>query len=141
MPENKTELADMQFCEIAPEKFDIEPFTLVIFGGTGDLSRRKLLPTLFHLCRDQNLPEEFTIIGVGSTERSDDDYRAFVKQAVEEYSEGTIHWPCWERFSRNLFYVSGRFDDENSYKKLSERLAELAKPTVKIGRASCRERV
>lgn len=131
MPESKTELADTQFCEIAPEKFDIEPFTLVIFGGTGDLSRRKLLPTLFHLCHDQNLPEEFTIIGVGSTDRSDDDYRALVKQAVEEYSEGTIHWPCWERFSRNLFYVSGRFDDENSYKKLSERLAELAKPTVR----------
>ncbi len=118
------------FCEIAPEKFDIGPFTLVIFGGTGDLSKRKLLPTLFHLCHDQNLPEEFSIIGVGSAERSDDDYRLFVKRAIEEYSEETIHWPCWERFSRKLFYVSGRFDDKNSYKKLSERLSELAKPAV-----------
>jgi glucose-6-phosphate 1-dehydrogenase len=131
MPESKTDLAETQFCEIAPEKFDIEPFTLVIFGGTGDLSRRKLLPTLFHLCHDQNLPDEFTIIGVGSTNRSDDNYRALVKQAIEEYSEGTIYWPCWERFSRKLFYVSGRFDDENSYKKLSERIVELAKPTVR----------
>jgi len=119
------------FCEIAPEKFDIGPFTLVIFGGTGDLSRRKLLPTLFHLCHDQNLPDEFSIIGVGSTERSDDDYRLFVKKAIEEYSEETIHWPCWERFSQKLFYVSGRFDDKNSYKKLSERLSELAKPAVR----------
>jgi glucose-6-phosphate 1-dehydrogenase len=119
------------FCEIAPEKIDIEPFTLVIFGGTGDLSRRKLLPTLFHLCRDQNLPQEFAIIGFASSERSDEDYRAFVKQAIEEYSEEAIPWPCWERFSKNLFYLAGRFDDENSYKKLYHRLNELARPTVR----------
>jgi len=116
------------YCEIAPEKFNIEPFTLVIFGGTGDLSRRKLLPTLFHLCHDQNLSEDFSIIGIGSTDRSDDDYRIFVKQSIEEYSEEIIHWPCWERFSSKLFYVSGRFDDNNTYKKLFNRLTELAKP-------------
>ncbi|RJQ52598.1 MAG: glucose-6-phosphate dehydrogenase [Nitrospiraceae bacterium] len=119
------------FCEIAPEKFDIEPFTLVIFGATGDLSRRKLLPTLFHLCLDQNLPPEFSIIGFASTGRSDDDYRNFVKLAIEEHSEEAIPWPCWERFSANLYYISGRFDDEDSYKILSRRLAELARPTTR----------
>lgn len=118
------------FCEIAFEKIDIEPFTLVIFGGTGDLSRRKLLPTLLHLCRDQNLPEEFSIIGIGSSERSDDDYRLFVKQAIEEHSEEPIPWPCWKRFSKNLFYLQGYFDDANSYKKLFQRLDELAKPAA-----------
>jgi len=128
MPEDRTELADQQLCESAPEKFNIEPFTLVIFGGTGDLSRRKLLPTLFHLCRDQNLAEEFSIIGMGSTERSDDNYRTLAKEAIEEYSKEAIPWPCWERFSKKLFYVSGRFGDPNSYKKLFERLRELAVP-------------
>jgi len=115
-------------CEIATEKADIKPFILVIFGGSGDLSRRKLLPTLFHLCHEQNLPDNFSIIGVASTERSDDDYREFVKKAIEENSEEPIHWPCWERFSSKLYYISGKFDDSNSYKKLLQRITELSQP-------------
>lgn len=131
MKVSKDDFSGAPYCEIAPEKFDIEPFTLVIFGGTGDLSRRKLLPTLFHLCLDQNLPEEFSIIGVASTTRSDDDYREFVKLAIEEHSEGDIPWQCWESFSKNLYYVSGRFDDEATYREISTRLAKLAKPTAR----------
>ncbi|RJQ46561.1 MAG: glucose-6-phosphate dehydrogenase [Nitrospiraceae bacterium] len=119
------------FCEITQGKVDIEPFTLVIFGGTGDLSRRKLLPTLFHLCRDQNLPDEFSIIGLASSGRSDDDYRSIVKQAVEENSEESVPWACWERFSKNLYYISGSFDDAESYKKLFHLLEKQAKPTVR----------
>jgi glucose-6-phosphate 1-dehydrogenase len=116
-------------CEILPEKIDIEPFTMVIFGGSGDLSRRKLLPTLYHLCSDQNLPDEFAVIGVASSERSDDEYREFVKGAIEQFGEDPVRKECWEKFGKNLFYVSGKFDDENSYRKLSQRLEEVSKPT------------
>ena len=60
MPQNFSDTSgESKVCEILPEKVDIPPFTMVIFGGTGDLSRRKLLPTLYHLCDDQNLPEQF----------------------------------------------------------------------------------
>jgi glucose-6-phosphate 1-dehydrogenase len=116
------------FCEILPEKVNIEPFTLVIFGGSGDLSKRKLLPTLFHLCHDQNLPDEFAIIGFASTARSDSEYRELVKKALEEFGEEPIGTECWEKFSRNLYYVSGGFEDESSYKKLSSRIEEVSKP-------------
>ncbi len=115
-----------QSCEIVPEKIDIEPFTMVIFGGTGDLSKRKLLPTLYHLCIDQNLPKEFSIIGFASSERSDEEYREFVRKAVEKFSEGDFKADCWERFSKHLFYVSGGFEDPESYKRLSNRLDELS---------------
>ncbi len=81
-------------CEITREKFNIEPFTMVIFGGTGDLSRRKLLPTLYHLCIDQNLPDEFAIIGFASSEKSDEEYREFVKNAVQEFSEDQFNGAC-----------------------------------------------
>jgi glucose-6-phosphate 1-dehydrogenase len=117
------------FCEILPEKVDIEPFTMVIFGGSGDLSRRKLLPTLYHLCQDQNLPDEFSIIGFASTERTDDEYRQLVRQSIEEFSEEAYNEECWEKFNRHVYYVSGGFDDPGSYTKLSRRLEEIAKTT------------
>ncbi len=118
-------------CEILPEKYSIEPFTMVIFGGSGDLSRRKLLPTLFHLCRDQNLPDDFAIIGFASTERSDEEYRELVRKAIEEFGEFTVHPECWEKFNKSLYYVAGAFDDKKSYEKLSQRLEEVAVPGLK----------
>ncbi|MEW6602234.1 MAG: glucose-6-phosphate dehydrogenase, partial [Nitrospirota bacterium] len=117
------------FCEIKPEKFDIEPFTMVIFGGTGDLSRRKLLPTLYHLCHDQNLPDNYSIIAFASSKRSDDEYRELIKESVKEFNEGPFHDACWERFSRHLYYVSGNFHDAESYRNLSQRIEEVSRPS------------
>ena len=114
-------------CEITRKKIEIEPFTMVIFGGTGDLSRRKLLPTIYHLCIDQNLPDEFAIIGFAASERSDEDYREIVKNAIQEFGEDQFDDACWENFSRHLFYVSGSFEDNRGYKKLSRRLEEIVK--------------
>jgi glucose-6-phosphate 1-dehydrogenase len=119
------------FCEIVPERIDIEPFTMVIFGGTGDLSRRKLLPMLFHLCQDQNLPEEFSIIGFASSKRSDEEYRALVKEAIQEFGEDSLGSECWDNFSKHLYYISGSFEDKSSYQKLSDLLSELTQPTGK----------
>jgi len=114
-------------CEITPDRIDIEPFTMVIFGGTGDLSQRKLLPTLFHLCTDQNLPDEFSIIGFASSDRTDEEYRGLVREAVEKYGNDSVKSECWERFSRHVCYVSGQFNNVDSYRKLFTRLQELAK--------------
>ncbi len=118
-------------CEIIPERMTIEPFTMVIFGGSGDLSKRKLLPTLFHLCHDQDLPDNFAIIGFASTERTDEEYRTLVKDALEEFGDYKIHKGCWENFSRNLYYVAGAFDEEESYRRLSSRLEEVTTPNQK----------
>ncbi len=120
-----------QSCEIVPERIDIDPFTMVIFGATGDLSQRKLLPTLYHLCEDQNLPDEFAIIGFASRKLSDEEFRKFVRKALEEFSEGPFKEDCWENFSKHLYYVSGKFDNADSYKDLSTRLEEIAMPSKK----------
>ena len=116
-------------CEILPERVDIKPFTLVIFGGSGDLSRRKLLPTLHHLCHDQNLPDEFAIIGFASSERTDEEYRHLVKESIVKFGNDPFTDKCWDRFGKNLFYVQGDFDDENSYSRLSQRLEEISNRT------------
>ena len=116
-------------CEVMPERIDIKPFTLVIFGGSGDLSKRKLLPTLHHLCHDQNLPKEFSIIGFASSERTDEEYRELVKKAIIEFADDPVTDECWDRFAQNLFYVRGDFDNEMSYSRLSQRLEEISNRT------------
>ncbi len=120
-----------KYCDITPEKIDIDPFTMIIFGGSGDLSKRKLLPTLYHLCHDQNLPDEFSIIGVASTDRSDEDYRKLVGDAIKEFSRDNINNECWENFSRHLFYISGSFDDAHTYEKISRKLEQISKSAKK----------
>jgi glucose-6-phosphate 1-dehydrogenase len=102
---------------------------MVIFGGTGDLSQRKLLPTLYHLCIDQNLPDDFSIIGFASSERSDENYRELVKNAIQEFGNDPPEGECWETFSKHVYYVSGRFDDKDSYEKLSHRLEQVVRVT------------
>ena len=118
-----------QFCEVPDEKIEVEPFTMVIFGGSGDLSKRKLLPTLYHLCIEENLPDEFSIIAVASSKRTDDEYRELVKKAIQEFSKDTFDSKCWDKFSRHIHYISGDFNDDKSYRVLSDRLNEIAKPT------------
>jgi len=129
MSSDERTLADYtssQFCEIIPEKFNIKPFTMVIFGGTGDLSKRKLLPTLYHLCKNQNLPDEFSIIAFASSKRSDEEYRELVRQSLIEFGDEDPEGECWNSFSRHLFYISGEFHDKKSYEKLSRHLEDIS---------------
>jgi glucose-6-phosphate 1-dehydrogenase len=112
-------------CNIPPEKVDMKPFTMVIFGGTGDLSKRKLLPTLYHLCSDDSLPKRFSILGFATRNMSDDGYREFIKKAIQESEEKILDERCWDKFSRHLFYISGNFEDKNSYERLYKRLEEI----------------
>lgn len=124
-------ISDEETCGVTSERVDIKPFTMVIFGGSGDLSRRKLLPTLYHLCHDQNLPEEFAVIGFASSERTDEEYRELVKEAVAEFGDDPVTAKCWDKFSSSLFYVRGNFDDKESYAGLSKRLEEISNRSEK----------
>src|SRR5271169_5936629 len=68
------------------ERLPVAPTTIVIFGATGDLARRKLLPALYNLAHDGALPERFHMIGVARRERAHEDYREECEQAIREYS-------------------------------------------------------
>jgi glucose-6-phosphate 1-dehydrogenase len=85
-----------------------EPFTLVILGATGDLTRRKLMPALFALYATRTLPEPFAIVGVARTGMTDDEFRRRMREAVSEF--GRVQPPSemvWERFAAALRYVAG----------------------------------
>ena len=103
----------------------VESTTFVIFGGTGDLAQRKLLPALFQLRCKERLPEKFRIVGFARQELSDDQFRQIMGDAVREYGDLAARTDEWSIFARNLFYVRGSLDVPGDYSRLRERLAEV----------------
>jgi len=104
-----------------------DPCVMVIFGFTGDLTRRKLIPALYNLATQQLLSREFAVIGVGRTAMSDDDARKKVTEDFKKFATGTVDSDLWEWFVRRISYVSGDFDDPATYDKLKETLAKVDK--------------
>ena len=101
------------------------PCILVIFGGAGDLSHRKLLPALYNLMVDKELPDKFAIVGFSMEKLDDDAYRKFARQGVEEFSRQKIVEDQWAKFAPMLHFVSGGFTDATDYTSLKKRLDEL----------------
>jgi glucose-6-phosphate 1-dehydrogenase len=103
-----------------------EPFTIVIFGATGDLTARKLLPALFNLMVEGALPDRFSIVGFARRPWSDEDFRKDAQQAVSQFSRlAPIDPANWERFAARLSYQQGTFEDPAGYAALRDRLARL----------------
>jgi glucose-6-phosphate 1-dehydrogenase len=103
-----------------------EPFTLIIFGASGDLTRRKLIPALFALYASRTLPEPFAIVAVARTEMADEEFRRRMREGIAEFgrvqpaSEGV-----WERFARTLSYLPGDPRDPALYSRLQAFVAEI----------------
>jgi glucose-6-phosphate 1-dehydrogenase len=103
-----------------------EPFSLVIFGASGDLTRRKLVPALWSLYAARTLPEPFTIIGAARTELTDGAFRQQMRAAVTEFARLKIPSPpVWERFAQSLYYVAGDPSGPDLYMRLRQRLEEI----------------
>ncbi len=102
-----------------------QPCTLVIFGGAGDLSRRKLIPALYNLALDGLLPAQFAVLAFSRDNISDDEFRRRCKDGIEKYSRRELDEEDWRDFAHYLHYQSGSFDDEQSYRGLKQRLEQL----------------
>jgi glucose-6-phosphate 1-dehydrogenase len=100
------------------------PLSIVIFGGTGDLARRKLIPALFRLFWEGLLPPHFAVIGVAIDAVSEDDYREHMRQALDEFGEGPDAGK-WEEFAARLGYLATDFGDASGFQRLRERLEGL----------------
>ena len=102
-----------------------EPCSVVIFGGAGDLSRRKLIPAIYNLMLDGVLPENFAIVGFARTDLDDVRFRQLAREGIEKYSRRPIEETAWADFEKKLFFVRGPFDQAASYAALSKRLDEI----------------
>ena len=102
-----------------------EPLILVIFGASGDLTQRKLVPALYQLKRERRLPAELTIVGTARREWSHDYFRQQMRQGIEEFSDGIGSEEYWQDFAQGLYYFPGNMDDPESYAKMKVFLEEL----------------
>jgi len=98
---------------------------LVIFGGSGDLARRKLVPALYNLFLDGTLPSNFAVLGIGRKSLSDEDFRAGTREGIIAYSRQRLADQPWSEFERHLCYLSGGIEDPQSYEAIKTRLEKI----------------
>ncbi|HEY7836758.1 MAG TPA: glucose-6-phosphate dehydrogenase [Solirubrobacteraceae bacterium] len=107
------------------ERLPVPPTTLVIFGATGDLARRKLLPALYNLAHDGALPDRFFLIGVSRKEKAHEDYQEECAEAIRRFSRRPPDPEVLKGLLENVRYVPGTFDEDSVYRTLSKQLDEF----------------
>ena len=100
-----------------------EPFSLVIFGASGDLTRRKLIPAVYSLFREGLLPDDFSVIGFARSEKTDESFRAELAEGVKTFARGrTFDDATWAKFAPRISYIQSNYDDADGYERLREQL-------------------
>lgn len=99
--------------------------TLVIFGASGDLTRRKLLPALYNLLLDGLLPSNYAVLGLGRKPMSHQEFREVARDGIQSFSRQKMHPEKWKDFQRRLFYMNGQIDDASTFDLMKEQLEEI----------------
>jgi glucose-6-phosphate 1-dehydrogenase len=103
-----------------------DPCTVILFGASGDLAKRKVIPAMYDLAQHNSLGERYAIIGFARTPMTDESFRTTIGEAAKTISEvGPIDPAKWNDFSSNLYYSAGEYGDPKSYAELAKRLAEI----------------
>jgi glucose-6-phosphate 1-dehydrogenase len=102
-----------------------DPFALVIFGASGDLTHKKLMPALYALMLRRLLPSRFVIVGVARSQGSDESFREDMKQAVQKYARDDFRQDVWDELAPSLHYVSTDFADDDGENALAAELTRL----------------
>jgi len=109
-----------------PSNSQLEPTIIIIFGGAGDLAKRKLIPALYNLLLDNLLPQRYAIVGIGRRKMDDERFRAHLKDGMDQFSRrGQVDEALWQDFAAQLSYVSEDVSSPESGAALNQRLIEL----------------
>jgi len=114
---------EAQVCNIGETRKAVDPCTIVIFGASGDLTARKLIPALYHLAKEKQLPTDYRIVGFARREKTDASWRAELRSALDQFSRTKpVDEAVWKKFAANLFYCVGDLTDAAAYRKLEDVL-------------------
>jgi glucose-6-phosphate 1-dehydrogenase len=124
-------LDELTECRIEETRKTVEPCSIVIFGASGDLTARKLIPALYHLFMAKQLPNPFRVIGFARREKSNEQWRTELRTALDQFSRTKpINEEVWKEFSENLFYCIGDFADKGGYERLKSLLVAFQNPRL-----------
>src|SRR5437660_1675693 len=109
-----------------------QPCAIVLFGATGDLTHRKLVPALYHLARGGNLPAEYAIVGFARRDWTDEQLRDELAASLKGNGDPEFD-RLWPEFASHIAFSPGTFDDPEAYARLKARLAELDRSHGTLG--------
>jgi len=104
-----------------------DPCIMVIFGASGDLTKRKLIPALYNLAKDNLLSKEFALVGFARNELTSEQFRDMIGKEIGEYATTKVDPDLWQWFARRIYYMAGDFDDPAAYDKLRDLLVQIDK--------------
>src|SRR5882762_1414675 len=120
------QLDELMVCRLDETRKTVEPCSIVIFGASGDLTGRKLIPALYHLYKEKQMPPEFRVIGFARREKTDDSWRAELRQALDQFSRTKpVDEKVWQEFATHLSYCMGEFSESAAYQKLEKLLSSF----------------
>jgi glucose-6-phosphate 1-dehydrogenase len=124
-------LDELLVCRLDAGRKVIEPCTLVIFGASGDLTARKLVPALYHLFLNRQMPDPFRIVGFARRPKTDEAWRAELREALERFSRTRpVQEEVWAAFAANVHYCAGEFHDLAAYARLKHLLKGFGVPAL-----------
>lgn len=117
---------DLLTCRLSDGRKAVEPCSIVIFGASGDLTARKLVPALYHLFLEKQMPAAFRVVGVARREKTDASWRAELRSALDQFSRTRpVDDRAWQAFSQNIVYCQGDLTATTTYEALGKRLASF----------------
>src|SRR6185312_15480589 len=108
----KEQLDELMVCRLAETRKAVEPCSVVIFGASGDLTARKLIPAFYHLFKEKQMAPDFRIVGFARREKTDESWRAELRQALDQFSRTKpVDDKVWSEFATKISYCEGDFSD------------------------------
>ncbi|MCS3529093.1 glucose-6-phosphate dehydrogenase [Chryseobacterium sp. JUb7] len=108
------------------ENHELQPSSIIIFGATGDLAKRKLFPAFFNLFIEGRMPDQFNILALGRADKNNDDFRKYIKENLILFSRNQAAIDThWEKFQSHIIYFRHQIAEENSYIELNTKLKTL----------------
>lgn len=104
-----------------------QPTVITIFGASGDLCARKLVPAIYNLAVDNLLPSDFYLIGFGRKPIPDESFRALAGEAISKFSRRGLNRDIWDRIEKNTYYCSGGYDELEAFETLSSKIESIEK--------------
>src|ERR1700756_325723 len=109
------------------------PCVMVIFGATGDLTKRKLIPALCNLAQDNLLPKQFAIIGFAGNDLDTESFRQILTEEIPKYTPAKVDLKIWDWFLERIYYVKGDFEDPAAYQRLKQQIEVADKQHNTLG--------
>ena len=101
------------------------PTVIVIFGASGDLTARKLIPAIYNLSHDNLLPPDFYLVGFGRKPVPDEEFRGHAEAAIKEFSRRALNSDSWSRVAAHTFYLGGAYDERAAFDRLHALIQRL----------------